>query len=98
MVRIFDCSNSIDRPISRGYGGPIINEFVSLLHKYATDFGCIFVNERDSFGLSAWTYDKAREYCDELIFKVKIHINDIACFVHDNNKIRCTKLKIMETV
>jgi glycosyltransferase involved in cell wall biosynthesis len=45
MVRIFDCSNSIARPISRGYGGPIINEFVGLLHKYATDFGCIFVND-----------------------------------------------------
>ena len=53
------------------------------------------VDNGNSFGLSAWTYDKAKEYCDELIFKVKIHINDIACFVHDDYKIRCSKLKII---
>ena len=56
------------------------------------------IDEENSFGLSSWTYDKTKEYCNELIFKVKIHINDIACFIHDNNKIRCSKLKTVEIV
>jgi hypothetical protein len=51
-----------------------------------------------SFGLSAWTKEGAIEYSKEKLFKVKIHINDIACLVHDNNKIRCTKLTIINEI
>ena len=56
------------------------------------------INHENSFGLSAWTLEGAKEYCKELIFKVKIHIEDIAAIVHENKKIRCTKLQIIEKV
>ena len=52
----------------------------------------------NSFGLSAWTKKGATDYCDQKLFKVKIHLNDIACLVHDNNKIRCQKLTILNEV
>lgn len=47
MIRIFDCSNSAERPSNRGFGGPLMNEFVALLHKYATNYNCVFVNSSD---------------------------------------------------
>jgi hypothetical protein len=55
-------------------------------------------DNENSFGLSAWTKEGALEYCNQKLFKVKIHINDIACLVHDNKKIRCTKLTIIDEV
>jgi glycosyltransferase involved in cell wall biosynthesis len=45
MIKIFDCSNSNEKPSSRGYGGPVMNEFVALMHKYAPHYGCLFVDE-----------------------------------------------------
>ena len=51
-----------------------------------------------SFGLSAWTLEKAKEYCDEKIIKVKIHINDVKALIHNNNKIRCSKFEVIEEV
>lgn len=47
MIKIFDCSNSSERPSSRGFGGPMMNEFVSLLHKYAPKYGALFVDTLD---------------------------------------------------
>lgn len=44
MIKVYDCSNSDERPISRNLGGPVVNEFVNLLHKYATTFGFNFVS------------------------------------------------------
>jgi len=43
MLRVFDCSNSDDRPANRGYGGNIVNEFVAQLHKEAQKHGIMFV-------------------------------------------------------
>jgi len=45
LLRIFDCSNSSERPTNRNFGGPVQNEFVSLLHKHSENFGCEFVND-----------------------------------------------------
>jgi hypothetical protein len=55
-------------------------------------------SNENSFGLSAWHEKGARNYCNEKLFKVKIHLDDIACLVHDNQKIRCSKLTIIEEV
>ena len=56
------------------------------------------IEEENSFGLSAWTLKEAREYCNQLIIKVKIHKNDLAALVHNENKIRCTKFTVLEEV
>lgn len=48
MLRIYDCSGSSERPASRNYGGPIVNEFVALLHKYAEDYDCVFVDNPEN--------------------------------------------------
>lgn len=37
MRKIFDCSNSQERPLNRYVGGPVENEFVTLLKKYSRD-------------------------------------------------------------
>jgi len=54
------------------------------------------LHEKDSFGLSAWTEKKAREYCDQKIIKVKIHLDDVAALVHDGGKIRCKRFEVIE--
>jgi hypothetical protein len=56
------------------------------------NFDC---NNINSFGLSAWTKEKATDYCDELVIKVKVHKDDLAALVHDGGKIRCTKLTVL---
>jgi hypothetical protein len=53
------------------------------------------IDNDSSFGLSAWTLDKAKEYCNELIIKVKIHKDDLAALVHDGHKIRCSKFTVL---
>jgi hypothetical protein len=55
-------------------------------------------DEENSFGLSAWTLDEAKEYCNQKIIKVKIHISDIGALVHDCHKIRCFKLQVLEEI
>lgn len=57
-----------------------------------------YSDDEDSFGLSAWTYDKAKEYCNEKIIKVKIYYKDVARVVHDGGKIRCCKFEVLEEV
>lgn len=47
LLRIFDCSNSSERPANRNFGGPIQNEFVGLLHKYSKKYGIVFVDSLD---------------------------------------------------
>jgi hypothetical protein len=55
------------------------------------------INEENSFGLSAWTKEKALDYYPEgKLFKVEIDLEDIAAIVHDGNKIRASKIKILE--
>jgi len=55
------------------------------------------IGNENSFGLSSWTLDKAKNYYDKgKIFKVKIMIKDIGAIVHSNQKIRSTKLEIIK--
>ena len=56
------------------------------------------VDNDNSFGLSAWTKEKAIDYCDEKLFKVAIKVEDIACIVHNGNKIRARKIRIVEEI
>ena len=55
-------------------------------------------NNENSFGLSAWTKEKAIEYHNGKLFKVEIELEDIACIVHGGSKIRASKLRIVEEV
>jgi hypothetical protein len=57
------------------------------------------VDEENSFGLSAWTKEKALSYYDRgKLFKVEIDLENIAAVVQDENKIRASKIKILEEV
>ena len=58
---------------------------------------CDCTNNIDSFGLSVWTYESAKDYNDRgLIVKVKVKYEDIGRLVHDSNKIRCFKIEVLE--
>jgi hypothetical protein len=49
--------------------------------------------------LSAWTKEGALEYHSSgKLFKVEIDLKDIAAIVHDGNKIRASKIKILEEI
>ena len=65
--------------------------------EYTAHCDCNVDNE-NSFGLSAGTKEHALSYCKEKLFKVKIHIDDIGAVVHNGEKIRCSKLCILEEV
>jgi hypothetical protein len=56
------------------------------------------VLEENSFGLSAWTLEEAKKYCNELVIKVKIHKDDLAALVHSGGKIRCQKFQVLEDI
>jgi hypothetical protein len=57
------------------------------------------VYEDNSFGISAWTKEKALSYYDKgKLFKVEIDLEDIAAIVYDGNKIRASKVKILEEI
>lgn len=49
-----------------------------------------------SFGLSVWTEDQARNYCGELVVKVKVRYEDVGRVVHDGGKIRCRRITILD--
>ncbi|HNW65784.1 MAG TPA: hypothetical protein PKO10_01065 [Aliarcobacter cryaerophilus] len=54
------------------------------------------INNENSFGLSAWTKEKAlKHYNKGKLFKVHINIEDIGAIVCNNKKIRCSKLTIV---
>ncbi len=55
-----------------------------------------YSNDEDSFGFSAWNYENAKSYCDELVVKVKIYYKDVARVVHNGNKIRACKITILD--
>ena len=59
---------------------------------------CDCTSSEGSFGLSAWTLEKAREYCDEKIVKVSIKISDLGRIVHDGGKLRCFKFRVLEGI
>jgi hypothetical protein len=50
----------------------------------------------NSFGLSVWTEEKAEEYCDELVIKVKVKYEDVGRVVYNGGKIRCRKITILD--
>jgi hypothetical protein len=52
----------------------------------------------NSFGLSAWTYEKAKEHCDEKIIKIKIYYTDVARYLPNTSKIRCTAFEVLEVI
>ena len=57
---------------------------------------CDCTGNENSFGLSAWTKEKASEYCNELLVRVKIHVSDIGRIVHNGGKIRCFKQTFLD--
>ena len=63
-------------------------------HTYETWCDCSADN--NSFGFSAWTEEEAREYCNELIVRVKIRYEDVGRIVHDGGKVRCFKMEILD--
>ena len=63
-------------------------------HTYETWCDCS--SDENSYGFSAWTEDEAREYCDELIVRVKIRYEDVGRVVHKGGKIRCFKLEVLD--
>jgi hypothetical protein len=57
------------------------------------------LNNENSFGLSAWTKEKALEYYSKgKLLKVKIPIEKIGAIVHNNNKIRTFELTVLEEI
>ena len=63
-------------------------------HTYET--WCACSADEDSFGFSAWTKEGAREYCKELIVRVKVRYEDVGRVVHRGGKIRCFKMEILD--
>jgi hypothetical protein len=54
-------------------------------------------NNKNSFGLSAWTKEGALEYCSGgKLFEVEISLEDLACIVHNGKKIRASKMRIVK--
>jgi hypothetical protein len=57
------------------------------------------LDQENSFGLSAWTKEKALEYHSiGKLLKVKIPIEKIGAIVHKNNKIRTFELTVLEEI
>ena len=52
--------------------------------------------EECGFGFSAWTKERAWEYCNELVVRVKVRYEDVGRVVHDGGKIRCFKIEILD--
>ena len=63
-------------------------------HTYETWCDCS--SNESSYGFSAWTEDGARDYCDELVVRVKVRYEDVGRVVHDGGKIRCFKMEILD--
>src|SRR5574344_1767555 len=58
---------------------------------------CDCTAEENSFGLSVWTEDGAKEYNNTgLIVKVKVRYEDVGRLVHNSNKVRCSKIEILD--
>ena len=57
---------------------------------------CDCTNNENSFGLSVWDEPNARDYCDELVVKVKVNYEDVGRVVHNGGKIRCFKIEVLD--
>ena len=63
-------------------------------HTYETWCDCS--SDENSYGFSAWTEEGAREYCKELIVRVKVRYEDVGRVVHNGGKIRCFKMEVLD--
>ena len=63
-------------------------------HTYETWCDCSA--DEYSFGFSAWTKTGARDYCKELVVRVKVRYEDVGRVVHNGGKIRCFKIEILD--
>ena len=57
---------------------------------------CDCTSTKNSFGLNVWTEEKAREYCNELVVKVKVNYEDVGRVIHNDGKIRCRKITVLD--
>jgi hypothetical protein len=81
---------------SDGYSLYNFQYFYEVGKEYEAHCDCNLETD-DSFGLSAWTKEKALEYHSRgKLLKVKIFIKDIEAIVQNYGKIRCRKLKVLE--
>ena len=46
MLKVYDCSNSSERPTTRGFGGSVTNEFVAELHIKSRQHNVLFINDK----------------------------------------------------
>jgi hypothetical protein len=53
------------------------------------------LNEENSFGLSCWTYEEAKEYCSELVIEIRFKVEDLAAVVHKGGKLRVSKFEVL---
>jgi hypothetical protein len=103
---IEDCGlYEMDGDFVIAYKGIRSNNYSKFNFQYKYEIGNVYEShcdcnneEENSFGLSAWTLKRAKEYCNEKIIKVKIHISDIGALVHNYHKIRCFKFEVLEEV
>jgi len=85
-----------------GYKGIRLNRYSKYNFQYKYEKGGVYEswsdvsNEENSFGLSVWTESLAREYCDELVVRVKVKYEDVARIIHEGGKIRCFKIEILD--
>ena len=66
------------------------------LKGYTYETWCDCSDNENSFGFSAWTEKDARDYCDELVVRVKVRYEDVGRVVHDGGKIRCFKMEVLD--
>ena len=85
------------------YKGIRSDNYSKFNFQYKYELGGIYESHADhnldndnSFGLSAWTKEKAEQYCNEKLIKVRIHLDHVAALVHDCHKIRCTQFEVVE--
>ena len=57
---------------------------------------CDCSDNENSFGFSAWTEEGAKNYCNELVVRVKVRYEDVGRVVHNGGKIRCFKMEILD--
>ena len=58
---------------------------------------CDTTKDENSFGLSAWTKEQAKNYNDTgIIVRVKVKYEDVGRVVHDGGKIRCFKFEVLD--
>lgn len=57
---------------------------------------CDCSSDENSFGLSVWTKKDAQNYCNKLIVKVKVNYEDVGRIIHNDGKIRCRKITILD--